>query len=871
MSSDHISNNTKRASKKLYETLRKSQVSSGPCNLISMNPPGKYNINSKTLEEILPLYYEISKEIKMSLAEIPKDTSYLKVDVDLESEIKPKSNKRLYTFKQIIELTDIFRTSACEFLNLDKNDKIAYVMEKSKIDSRDGKYRDGFHIAFPYIIQTSKIRNAILDKVYEYLEKSNIFNKSDLSINKIIDRQASVGKTPWLLLGSSKPNSSPYNVSMVLDYKNKKIKFKNSTDVVELLSLLNEELIMDNCNKLKDGISMDDIEKKYQKVSHKLTGSLSLPSQTDEMIIARILVKMLSKERASNYDDWIRVGYCLYNIDRTLLNEWIEFSKLCPSKFKKGECESKWRRMRTGQNMLTIRSLHRWARDDNFLEYNTFKQQEYNNLFRSSLTGDHQNIANAIYSKYQTDFICASIKNKIWYQFNSFSHKWEQIEQGYTLTKKITDEFVNEYIALNQEYYQKAAQASPSEKMDLMKEAEKVNGLICRINNESFLSTLMNALARRFYVPGFLEQLDENYDLIGFNNGVFDLKKGEFRDGLPEDFITMTTGLDYQPLDLESEEFKTVINLFESIHPDDDTREYVYTLLSTFVSGHHKEETLHLFNGCGSNGKSVTFELMKYCFGDYFMSVPVTLLTRKRGATESASPMLAQLKGKRLGVLQEPEEGEKLSVGLMKELTGNDEITARPLFSEPITFKPQIKFTIPCNNLPDVPARDKVTWRRLRVIDHVIEFVDKPDPKNSNQKKIDRSLKDKLEFLAPQFLSFLIDRYINKYKKEGMSVPNSVSFATNMYNQDNNCLKQFCENKLETTGKKTDKISQRTLWDEFKQYHKDEHEKSKRPHQKELYAYLDTTYGKAINGRGGKCYSGIVFAGDDDIDESVDI
>lgn len=860
-----MSNKTKRAQKKFYDTINKSKVLSGTVNIVSMNPPGKFNINVNT--DFFKNYMEAIDGSNMSIAEIPGEVSYLKVDIDLESEIKPK--KRLYSQKQINKIVEIFREASSEFLSLDNDDKVAYIMEKDQVDYRNDKYRDGFHIAFPYIIQTSKVRNAILDRVYEAIEKDNIFKETGLPINKIIDKQASVGKTPWLLLGSSKPDCSPYKVTQVLNEKNKKLKFKMNSETIELLSVLNEELILDNCNHLKAGISMEDIENKYQKVSHTLMSSLSLPSSSEDTENARILVKMLSKDRASIYDDWIRVGYCLYNIDRVLLNEWIEFSKLCPSKFKKGECEIFWKKMKTGQNMLTIRSLRRWARDDNYLEYSTFMNHEYNGLFRQSLSGDHQRIANAIHAKYQTDYICASLKNDTWYQYNHSMHCWKQVQKGYTLMNRITNEFVNEYINLNQELYQKAAQATPSEKMDILKETDKINALINRINNESFLNTLMKALARRFYVPEFSDQLDENYDLIGFLNGVFDLKKGVFREGQPEDFITMTTGLEYQDIDTESEEFKIVINLFEDIHPDKETREYVFTLLSTFVAGHHKEETLHLFNGCGSNGKSVTFELMKYCFGDYFMSVPVTLLTRKRGATESASPMLAQLKGKRLGVLQEPEEGEKLSVGLMKELTGNDEITARPLFNDPITFKPQIKFTIPCNNLPEVPARDKGTWRRLRVIDHKMEFVDKPDPKILTQKKIDRNLKDKLESLAPQFMAFLIHRYINVYKKEGINVPNSVTFATNMYNQDNNCLKQFCESKLEVTGKKTDRISQKNLWEDFKQYHKEEHENNKRPPQKELYSYLDTVYGKATSGKSGKCYSGIIFSGEDEVDESV--
>ncbi|ADO67528.1 putative VV D5-type primase/helicase [Cafeteria roenbergensis virus] len=869
---NHTSGKIQRTCNKIYEILESCKVNTGTCNMISMKPSGKYNVNQETLTELWDLYSTVYNKIPLSLAEIPKEISYLKIDIDLDTDTKPKD--RLYKYNDIEQIVEFTRQAANKYLQLDKSDMIAYIMEKENYDFCDNKYRDGFHIAFPFIVQTSKIRNAIFDELIFQLEKNKIFTNFNKPVTKIVDKNASIGKTPWLLLGGSKPNSTPYHVTKIINYKNKslsKLKKINAKKNIELLSLLNNELVVDNCTHLNNNISMEDVNKQYQQVSYNLSSSLNLPSSSKDTEIAQHLIKMLSVDRASNYEDWIRVGYCLYNIDRTLLNEWINFSKLCPSKFKKGECENLWKKMKSGQNMYTIRSLHRWAKEDNYLDYNTFKNHEYNNLFKLSLTGDHQNIANAIYSKYQTEFVCSSIKNKVWYQYNYSQHKWEKIENGYALTSRITNEFVNEYLNLSSQLYQKATEAEPSQKMDILKEVEKIQGLVNRLNNESFLSTLMTSLSRRFYLPKFAEDLDEKYDLIGFNNGVFDLKKGIFRNGHPEDYLTMTTGLDYQQLDTDSEEYIACMKLFEDIHPDVETREYVYTLFSTFISGHHKEETLHLFNGCGSNGKSVTFELLKYCLGDYIMSVPVTLLTRKRAGSENATPMLAQLKGKRLGVLQEPEEGEKLHVGLMKELTGNDEITARPMFESPITFKPQIKFAIPCNNLPEVPARDKGTWRRLRVIDHLMEFVDKPNQKYPNQKQIDRTLKEKLEGMAGQFMSFLIDRYINVYVKKGMKVPNSVTFSTNVYNQDNNCIKQFCESKFEVTGKKTDTISQKTIWEEFKQYFKEEQEGNKRPIQREFYSYLDKTYGQAISGKGGKKYCGIIFSGDDEENEDVDL
>ena len=49
---------------------------------------------------------------------------------------------------------------------------------------------------------------------------------------------------------------------------------------------------------------------------------------------------------------------CLHNIDYRLLEDWIEFSKKCPNKFKKGECEKLWKKMKPSiYNMATFALL----------------------------------------------------------------------------------------------------------------------------------------------------------------------------------------------------------------------------------------------------------------------------------------------------------------------------------------------------------------------------------------------------------------------------------------------------------------------------------------------------------------------------------
>ena len=145
--------------------------------------------------------------------------------------------------------------------------------------------------------------------------------------------------------------------------------------------------------------------------------------------------------------------------------------------------------------------------------------------------------------------------------------------------------------------------------------------------------------------------------------------------------------------------------------------------MGSLFSGKTGQEKFHIWTGSGGNGKSKLIELFEKGFGEYCGKMSVTLITQKRAASNSCNPELVSNKGKRFVTLQEPDDDEKIHVGAMKELTGGDTIQARPLYKEPIEFKPQWKIVMTSNVLPEVTAVDRGTWRRIVVTEYPSRFV----------------------------------------------------------------------------------------------------------------------------------------------------
>ena len=821
--------------------------------------PGSYSIDDEELSLFYNLYnkwvFEDSNVVH--LTEKHKDVAPILIDLDLRH--SNKNQKRHYTADFIIKFLEYYVQEIKKLIpNISDNNLVAFVLEKKNPNYQGGKgfFKDGIHILFPYIVTEPKMQYLLR---YNSITNENMLNLFS-SINVVNEADdifdiAVIERNNWQIYGSTKPKHEPYKLTNI--YKNKDDAMKqihnnfSDKDILKLLSIrhIKDEYVINNTMYSSDfedkfsTIPKQQQVKKRKKVKHKKNSPIKKNYINDEEELAFIksIIKILDANRAEKYDLWIRLGWCLHNIDNSLLKDWIEFSKKS-YKFVDGECEKEWNLM--DNEGLGVGTLYLWAKEDNSYKYKELVRRNLRKCMLESLSLEPNDIARVVHNLYKNEFVCYSAKKNAWYQFKN--HRWIEIDDAIDLRKRLSSEVIHEYDMLDRHLSDQIAQLSDEDEKDIKrKKKETIGKIIKQLKRTSFKKSVIQECNELFHDHKFEERLDKNLNLVGFENGIYDLEQEEFRDGLPEDYLSYTTKISYYDHDEDDEDIIQVKEFMKQVLPKKAVREYVWVLLGSFIWGKNINEKFHIWTGCGGNGKSKLIELFEYAFGDYCCKLPVKLLTESRGRAEGANPTLVRTKGKRFACLQEPDKNEEINVGLMKELTGNDTIIARGLHKDPIEFKPQFKMVLTCNDLPRVSANDRGTWRRISVVDFPSKFVDEPDPSEPYEFKIDDKLDEKLKSWPEAFMFMLIE-YFKKYKKYGIKEPNDVKRNTEDYQVESNMFIGFFNERLiETDNADSSGIKLDDIYNLYQDWHKQAYgQNSKCPTRKELKDNLQKKYGK---------------------------
>ena len=692
----------------LSEILSKYYVTDSPftTHVSMVNPKGTYQFDRNGLEELWEKYGEkIMNTENPILGIAEKSQNYLPVLVDLDLKIQEDNDfeygDHLYNEEHVLKVIEIYQSVLRNIVReCTDNHLMCVLLEKPiyRINKGNISYlKNGFHMHFPNIF-LSKVDQKIhlLPRVKKLMNEYSVF--SDLGIEdsgSLVDE--SYCTVPWLMYGSSKENMEPYKISKIYNadieeislekaFKNYQL-FDRNEQLIKLKGKVRENLhrILSiipyhrSVSELKPGLPSPlkaSKKEKAKKANIKV-------STAEALKISAKLLPMLSNTRAEDRNEWMTIGWILFNIgegSQEALELWCDFSSRSEENYDEATCIFEWERM--VKKDLGLGTLHYYASIDNPAMYEQYKRQKAEEHVKESLNGSHNDIAKMLYCEYGNEFVCASIDTAKWFQF--MGNHWEEIEGGVFLRKHISEEVVDLFVKMSHELLgqkincQDKAEASMYETR--LKSAQK---MIQNLKSAPFKNNIMREAVEVFYDKRFQEKLDTNPYLFPFSNGVYDLKLNIFRAGRPEDFISKCSPIDYIEMDESDDRVIEVYDFLNKVFPDTSVRKYFMDQSSDiFVGGNHQKVVL-FWTGEGDNGKSVTQSIFEKMLGPLAIKFSTTLITGKKTNTGSANPELARAGGGvRWAVLEEPDGDEQINIGMMKSLSGNDSYWARDLFEK---------------------------------------------------------------------------------------------------------------------------------------------------------------------------------------------
>ncbi|MBR1886672.1 MAG: primase C-terminal domain-containing protein [Schwartzia sp.] len=274
--------------------------------------------------------------------------------------------------------------------------------------------------------------------------------------------------------------------------------------------------------------------------------------------------------------------------------------------------------------------------------------------------------------------------------------------------------------------------------------------------------------------------LDKDAFLLNCQDGTYDLNTAGRRDFSPSDIITKICNA--APGDEGRELWERFLSTI--FLGDAELIEYVQKICGLGAIGKVYMEAVIISYGEGANGKSTFWNTIAWALGTYAGGISADALTV--GCRRNVKPEIAEVKGKRLLIAAELEEGMRLSTATVKQLCSTDQIKGEKKYKDPFDFVPSHTLVLYTNHLPKVGAMDRGIWRRLIVIPFNAVISGESDVKN---------YADYLQKNAGQYVLQWIIEGAAKVIKENFNpkLPKVVEDAIGRYRNDSNWLGYFVE------------------------------------------------------------------------------
>jgi putative DNA primase/helicase len=268
-----------------------------------------------------------------------------------------------------------------------------------------------------------------------------------------------------------------------------------------------------------------------------------------------------------------------------------------------------------------------------------------------------------------------------------------------------------------------------------------------------------------------VDQWDADIWLLNTPTGTIDLRSGKASRPKCESYITKITGI------APSGDCPRWRSFLDRItNGDAELQAYLQRVVGYLLTGDTREHAIFFCHGIGANGKSTFVNALANILNDYARTAPIEAFTvsgHDRHPTE-----LAMLRGARLAIATETEEGRRWAESRIKLLSGGDRIAARFMRQDFFEFTPQFKLLVVGNHKPQLRAVDEAIRRRLHLIPFAVTIP---------EKERDPELSQKLALERAGILAWAIKGCL-EWQRIGLAPPAAVRDATTAYLADEDAI-----------------------------------------------------------------------------------
>lgn len=372
------------------------------------------------------------------------------------------------------------------------------------------------------------------------------------------------------------------------------------------------------------------------------------------------------------------------------------------------------------------------------------------------------------------------------------------------------------------------------------KRAKKLLAFARLANSSRGIDAVVRELKALKGVAASLNDFDKHAHLIAARNGVVNLKTGELQEHDASLLISRRVECDFVP-SAKAERFERFLEEIFVNHPT--LVPYMRRLVGYGITGETREQCFAVLYGVGANGKSVLTDTLTEVFREHTTTTPFsTFEFRPSGGIPND---LAALKGARLVMASEGEQGRPMAESVLKRVTGHDLISARFMRQEFFEFRPTFLLMLASNFRPSFRGQDEGLWRRVKLLPFERFFAP-----HEREHGLSHRLLDEREGIFAWAVRGAVEWYAN-----GLEDPEVVRAETKQYRETSDALAGFIPGVFEKEEGAITKLS--TLWERYLEWADEENLPQKERWTRKAFA-------GALEERGlekRKRAQGIVFVG----------